>query len=123
MSEEQVYMKAITNKQVPAGHQWLTSIILATWEAEVKRISIQGQQVGAWWGKAVLQTISQQTPGCGGMHSLCQATQVDEIKRISPRPAGGKSLQDPTSNRRQMYSRDKGGNTRGYLVQVGLDKM
>jgi hypothetical protein len=27
-----------------AGHQWLTSIIIGTWEAEIRRIEIRDQQ-------------------------------------------------------------------------------
>jgi hypothetical protein len=31
----------IENKKIGmAGHQWLTSVILATWEAEVKKIEV-----------------------------------------------------------------------------------
>jgi hypothetical protein len=29
--------------QTTAGHQWLTSIILATWEVDIERIAVQGQ--------------------------------------------------------------------------------
>jgi hypothetical protein len=28
---------------VIAGHWWLTSIILTTWEAEIRRIQVEGQ--------------------------------------------------------------------------------
>jgi hypothetical protein len=35
------YIPQIYNK-IP-GHQWLMSIILATWEAEVQRITVRGQ--------------------------------------------------------------------------------
>jgi hypothetical protein len=27
----------------PVGHQWLTSVIPATWEVEIGRITVQGQ--------------------------------------------------------------------------------
>jgi hypothetical protein len=30
-------------KQFIAGHQWVTPIVLATWEAEVKRIEVPGE--------------------------------------------------------------------------------
>jgi hypothetical protein len=29
--------------QICAGHWWLTPLILATWEAEIRRIEVQGQ--------------------------------------------------------------------------------
>jgi hypothetical protein len=30
-------------KNKVAGHQWLTSVILATWKAQIRRIRVQGQ--------------------------------------------------------------------------------
>jgi hypothetical protein len=36
-----------------AGHQWLTSIVAATWEMEIGRIAVQGQA-----GKTVHETLS-----------------------------------------------------------------
>jgi hypothetical protein len=41
-------------KQTWAGHQWLTPIILATQEAEIRRITVQSQP-----GQIVLKTLSQ----------------------------------------------------------------
>jgi hypothetical protein len=35
------YLKKSNN--MSAGHQWLTSAILATWEAEIRRIVVRGQ--------------------------------------------------------------------------------
>jgi hypothetical protein len=37
----------------PAGHWWLRLVILTTWEAEIKRIVVQGQP-----GKIVHETSS-----------------------------------------------------------------
>jgi hypothetical protein len=39
-----------------AGHRWLTPIILATQEAEIKRITVQSQP-----GQIVCETLSQKT--------------------------------------------------------------
>jgi hypothetical protein len=30
-------------KKIGVGHQWLTPVILATWEAEIRRVMVQGQ--------------------------------------------------------------------------------
>jgi hypothetical protein len=30
-------------KEIFAGHLWLTSVILATWETEIRRIAIRSQ--------------------------------------------------------------------------------
>jgi hypothetical protein len=40
-------------KNFRGGHQWLTPIIIATQEAEIRRITIQGQP-----GQIVRQTLS-----------------------------------------------------------------
>jgi hypothetical protein len=45
-----------------AGHQWVTSVILATWEAEIRRIRIGGQP-----GQKVLEGPSQPIVGCSGI--------------------------------------------------------
>jgi hypothetical protein len=44
-------------KNLKAGHQWLTSIILATQEAEIRRIVVQSQS-----GQTVHETLSQKHP-------------------------------------------------------------
>jgi hypothetical protein len=54
--------------------QWLKPIILATWEAEVSRIPVQGQLE-----QKVCKTPSQQMAGCGGVHvssQLCEEAQI-----------------------------------------------
>jgi hypothetical protein len=33
----------LANKEIPAGHLWLTPVILATQEAEIRRIEVQSQ--------------------------------------------------------------------------------
>jgi hypothetical protein len=40
-----------------AGYRWLTSVILATQEAEIRRIMVQSQP-----GQIVQETLSQKTP-------------------------------------------------------------
>jgi hypothetical protein len=42
--------------KVSAGHQWLTPVILAIQEAEIRRIEIQSQP-----GQIVRETLSQKT--------------------------------------------------------------
>jgi hypothetical protein len=44
------------------GHWWLTPIILATQEAEIKRISVQSQL-----GQIVPKTLSQKNPSQKGL--------------------------------------------------------
>jgi hypothetical protein len=41
-------------KEVQAGHQWLTPAILATWKAEIRKISVRSQT-----GQIVCDTLSQ----------------------------------------------------------------
>jgi hypothetical protein len=38
-------------------HQWLTPIILASWEAEIRRITVQSQH-----GQIASDTLSQKNP-------------------------------------------------------------
>jgi hypothetical protein len=45
-----------------AGHQWLTPIILATWEAETRRVAIQGQP-----GQIVCKNLSPKQPEQNGL--------------------------------------------------------
>jgi hypothetical protein len=40
-----------------AGHQWLTRVILATQEAEIRRITVQSQT-----GQIICETTSQKNP-------------------------------------------------------------
>jgi hypothetical protein len=42
---------------------WFKSVILATWEAEIRRITVGGQS-----GQKVPKTSSQPTVGCSGMY-------------------------------------------------------
>jgi hypothetical protein len=57
----------------------LTPVILATWEAEIKRLTVRGQP-----GQIVLKTISKipNTAGCLWLTSIILATQETEIRRI-----------------------------------------
>jgi hypothetical protein len=36
-------MQNLNLKKIISWEQWLTPIILATWEAEIRRIAVQGQ--------------------------------------------------------------------------------
>jgi hypothetical protein len=38
-----LYLFHINNKKNVAGHRWLTSVILATQEAEIRRITVRSQ--------------------------------------------------------------------------------
>jgi hypothetical protein len=40
IKKEKIYMKRIP---IAGPYQWLTPVILATWEAEIRRIMVQGQ--------------------------------------------------------------------------------
>jgi hypothetical protein len=60
-----------------AGHGWLTSIILATWEAEIRRTELQ-----SYWGQKVHEIPSQVIAGHIHMHVPSQATQDTDIRRI-----------------------------------------
>jgi hypothetical protein len=51
-----------TNRKREAGHQWLTPIILDTWEAAIERITVQGQS-----RQKVYKTSSQPVTGCNGV--------------------------------------------------------
>jgi hypothetical protein len=42
---------------IPAGHQWLTSVILATQETEIRRIVVESQP-----GQIICKILSQKTP-------------------------------------------------------------
>jgi hypothetical protein len=48
---------SIKKKKKTAGHQWLKPIILATQEAEMRRITVQSQP-----GQTVHETLSQKNP-------------------------------------------------------------
>jgi hypothetical protein len=34
--------KAVSKKAITVGHRWFTPVILATWEAEIRRITVRG---------------------------------------------------------------------------------
>jgi hypothetical protein len=38
-----MFVKKSNKKQTRAWHRWLTPVILATWEAKIRTIEIQGQ--------------------------------------------------------------------------------
>jgi hypothetical protein len=60
-------------------------VILATWEAEIGRIVVQGQS-----GQKVVETLFQPTAICGAMCLSSQATQETEIRRIMIQASSGK---------------------------------
>jgi hypothetical protein len=45
MKPESKNTKKKKRKTIQARLQWLTPVILDTWEAEIKRIKIRGQQI------------------------------------------------------------------------------
>jgi hypothetical protein len=49
-------LKAIKS-EMEAGHWWLTPVILATWEAEIRRIAVRSQ-----CRQIVLKTLSPKYP-------------------------------------------------------------
>jgi hypothetical protein len=51
-----IYHFSVQNKDCIAGHRWLTPVILATQEAEIRRITVQSQL-----GQIVWETLSQKT--------------------------------------------------------------
>jgi hypothetical protein len=79
--------------------QWLTSLILVTWEAEIGWVTIQGQP----W-EIVCKTVSQAMAGCSGSSLSSQAMQKAEIGRIySYRLGQAKKIsQDPHLNRKEL---------------------
>jgi hypothetical protein len=55
----------------PAGHWWLTSVILATWEAKIRRIWFEASP-----RQIVLETLSQKNPSpkrAGGVDQAVRA--------------------------------------------------
>jgi hypothetical protein len=40
---ENEFASLVTKEMLQAGHLWLISIILATWEAEIRSIAVQSQ--------------------------------------------------------------------------------
>jgi hypothetical protein len=49
--------RTLPNSRTHAGHRWLTHVILATWEAEIRRTAIQSQP-----RQKVHETLSQKKP-------------------------------------------------------------
>jgi hypothetical protein len=54
---KQGFLNSSLKQSTRAGCQWLTPIILASQEAEIRRILVQGQP-----GQIVLETLSQNYP-------------------------------------------------------------
>jgi hypothetical protein len=52
-----VKKKNLTKRITKDGHQWLTLVILATQEAEIRRIAVQNQA-----GQIVHETLSRTNP-------------------------------------------------------------
>jgi hypothetical protein len=69
--------KYVVKMSLKARHQWVTSLILATWEAEMERIEVGGQP-----RQKVLETPSQPMARHSGIHLSSQVTDETEIGRI-----------------------------------------
>jgi hypothetical protein len=78
-----------------AGYQWLTSIILATWETEIGRITIQRQP---------RQDPNSTNIWAGGHMPVISAKWEAELRRIVvPGQPGKKSFQDPISMEKNSW--------------------
>jgi hypothetical protein len=76
----------------------LTPVILATWEAKNRRITVQGQS-----GQKVTETPSQPIARHGGMCLSFQAMQQTEIGRTAVLgQSRGKKLDRPHLNRKKV---------------------
>jgi hypothetical protein len=62
-----------------ARHQWLTSIILATQEAEIRRIAVQSQP-----GQIVHETLSQKYPTQKRVSRVAQVVEQLPTKHVNP---------------------------------------
>jgi hypothetical protein len=83
-----------TKSSIQAGHQWLTPVILATWEAEIRRITVQGQS-----RQIVCKTpISKITRAkwTGGVAQMVE--RLCKLKALSSKPI-------PTKLKKALYKR------------------
>jgi hypothetical protein len=68
----------LSQKQKTAGHWWLTPVILATQEAEIRRLTVRSQP-----GQIVHETLSQKHPSQKGLAEWL------EVKALSSNPSTG----------------------------------
>jgi hypothetical protein len=74
-------LPTLVKRNMWAEHKWLTPIILATWEAELRWIVVQSQP------RHSLKTLSQTIAGCSGVHLSSYNGRKCKIGRTQSRPA------------------------------------
>jgi hypothetical protein len=107
----------ISSSKKHARHQWLTPIILATWEAEIRRT-----QFKASLGKILVKSPFQPIAEHSGRLLSPQATQDEaDIRNITVRGQLQKKTGHGSAALHHSYGRKH--KTRRAKVQANLDKM
>jgi hypothetical protein len=81
---------ASSKARLQAGHQWLKPIILATQEAEIRRITVQSQP-----GKIVCETLSQK------IHHKKGLVEWLEVKALNSSPSTTKTKNKKQTNKKK----------------------